>query len=123
MEVKVSIPSTRAAAIAIYASLLANVDWALGLAAQYQQPRGVAQSGKFRTYLANAAAAPLSQNPPLADFAEFRSRVRACMTADEVDPDHPDRLTRKPIRSHARAPARERSIAIWPTWCEMCSQT
>jgi hypothetical protein len=125
MEVKVATPPglvNRADAIVIYTSSLADVDWALGLLAQYQeghrdhflkdlpaatrprlmgvstaaQPEASLKAESFGTYLANTAAAALSQKPPPADFAEFRSRVRARMTADGVDPDHPDRLTRGP---------------------------
>jgi hypothetical protein len=125
MEVKVATPSglvNRADAIVIYASSLADVDWALGLLTEYQkahrdhflkdlpaatrprltgistaaQPEASLKAESFGTYLANTAAAALSQKPPPADFAEFRIRVRARMTADGVDPDHPDRLTRRP---------------------------
>jgi hypothetical protein len=123
MEVKVATPSglvNRADAIVIYASSLADVDWALGLLAKYQeghrghflndlpaatrprmtgvstaaQPEASLKAESFGSYLANTAAAVLHQKPPPADFAEFRSRVRARMTAEGVDPDHPDRLTR-----------------------------
>jgi len=125
MEAKVATPSelsTRADSIVIYANSLADVDWALGRLSEYQavhkdhfladlpaatrprmigvstaaQPAASLKSDSFGSYMANTAAAALSQQPPPADFAEFRKRVRARMTADGVDPDHPDRLTHRP---------------------------
>lgn len=125
MEAKVATPaelSTRADAIVIYAQSLADVDWGLGRLAEYQtahkvhfladlpaatrprlngvstaaQPEASLKADSFGSYLANTAAAAMSQQPPPADFAGFRQRVRALMTADGVDPDHPDRLNRRP---------------------------
>jgi acyl carrier protein phosphodiesterase len=33
--------------------------------------------------------------PPSAPFDEFRARVRSLLQQDGIDPDHPDRLTRR----------------------------
>jgi HopA1 effector protein family len=60
------------------------------------QPAASLKADSFGSYLSMVAKAAMSQQPPPADFAEFRKRVRARMTADGVDPDHPDRLTRRP---------------------------
>ena len=125
MEAKVACPSgleTRADAIVIYSRSLADVDWALERLSAYQaehrdhflkdlpaatrprligvstaaQPSPTLKADSFGMYLAYAAQTAMNQAPPPADFAEFRKRVRALMAADGVDPDHPDRLTRRP---------------------------
>lgn len=114
----------RADSILIYAVSLADVDWCLGRLSEYQathhdhflpdlpaatRPRkgltgvGTAaqparNSDSFGSYLSRTAQAAMHQPPP-SDFAEFRARVRALMTADGVDPDRPDRLSRRP-RAH-----------------------
>jgi hypothetical protein len=124
-EAKVAGPSglqNRADSIVIYSRSLDDVDWALGRLSEYQtahrghfltdlpaatRPRliGVStaaepdpslNSDSFGLYMAHAARAAMRQQPAPADFADFRKRVRAVMTADGVDPDHPDRLTRRP---------------------------
>jgi hypothetical protein len=125
MEAKVAGPEgleTRADSIVIYARSLADVDWGLERLSEYQashrdhflkelpaatrprligvstaaEPAPSLNSGSFGLYLTHAAQAAMSQQPPPADFADFRRRVRAVMTAQGVDPDHPDRLTRRP---------------------------
>ena len=119
VSAKVADPSgleTRADAILIYAGSLADVDWALGRLSEYQashggyflkdlpaatrprltgvstaaEPAASLKSGSFGSYIAHAAQAAMSQQPPPADFAEFRSRVRTVMAAEGADPDHPD---------------------------------
>jgi hypothetical protein len=125
MEAKVATPAglqNRADAIVIYSTSLEDVDWCLSKLSEYQsnhrdhflkdlpaatrprligvstaaQPAQSLKSESFGTYLANTAAAAMKEQPPPADFTDFRKRVRARMTADGVDPDHPDRLTRRP---------------------------
>ena len=125
VEAKLATPSglsTRADSILIYAHPLAAVDRALARLSEYQashagqflkdlpaatrprligvstaaQPVASLKADSFGSYLSMVAEAAMSQQPPPADFAEFRKRVRARMTADGVDPDHPDRLTRRP---------------------------
>jgi hypothetical protein len=38
----------------------------------------------------------MKQQPAPTDFADFRKQVRAVMTDEGVDPNHPDRLTHRP---------------------------
>ena len=123
MESKVAGPSslpTQADSIVIYACSLADVDWAQELLSKYQgshpdyfraelcaatRPRLIgistaaqpgSQSESFGTYLAHTAQSAIKKEPPPAGFSDFRRRVRALMTVEGVDPDHPDRLTRRP---------------------------
>jgi hypothetical protein len=125
LEAKVATPSglvNRADSIVVYSRSLADVDWALGRVAEYQsthrdhflpdlpaatKPRMVGVStaaepaeslkaGSFGTYLANTIGKAMGSQPAPRDFEDFRQRVRSRMKADGVDPDHPDRLTRRP---------------------------
>jgi hypothetical protein len=123
VSTKVAGPSgleTRADSMLIYASSLADVDWALERLKEYQathrdhfldqlpagtRPRltGVSTAAEpensgdsFGSYMARTIQTAMSQPPPPADFADFRKRVRALLTADGVDPEHPDRLTHRP---------------------------
>ncbi len=120
---KVAGPSylpTQMDSMVIYARSLADVDWALVRLSQYQashrdyfrpelcvatRPRliGVSTAAQpsspsesFGTYLVHAAQSAINQQQRPADFADFRSRMRAVMTTEGVDPEHPDRLTRRP---------------------------
>jgi hypothetical protein len=125
IEAKVAGPSglqDRADSILIYTATLSDVDWALSRLSEYQsahrghfldklpagtrprligvstaaQPAASLKADSFGSYLAGTAQAAMQQQPPPADFAEFRKRVRERMKADGVDPDHPDRLTHRP---------------------------
>jgi hypothetical protein len=125
VEAKVATPSglsTRADSILIYLRSLTDVDRALARLAEYQtshagyflkdlpaatrprligvstaaQPVSSLKAESFGSYLSMVAESAMKLQPPPADFAEFRNRVRARMVADGVDPDHPDRLTRRP---------------------------
>jgi HopA1 effector protein family len=125
LEAKVATPSglpVRADAIVIYAGALADIDWSLDRLSEYQtshrdhflkelpaatrprligvstaaQPAASLKSDSFGSYLSDTIRVAMSQQPPPADFADFRSRVHSRMIADGVDPDHPDRLTRRP---------------------------
>jgi hypothetical protein len=60
------------------------------------EPTASLKSGSFGSYLARIAKAASEESPKAADFDTFRNRARTLMIADGVDPDHPDRLTRRP---------------------------
>ena len=125
VEAKVATPDgleMRADAILIYASSLGDVDWALGKLEGYQaqhgghflkdlpaatrprmtgvstaaEPVASLKADSFGSYLTKCVEMAMKSPPAPADFTEFRKRVRAAMSADGVDPDHPDRLTRRP---------------------------
>ena len=112
----------RADAILIYACSLEDVDWALGCLAEYQaehrdhfltdlpaatrprligvstaaEPPAALKSGSFGSYIASVAERAMRTEPAPADFAAFRTRARQLLVKDGVDPDHPDRLSRRP---------------------------
>lgn len=124
-ETKIAGPSglvNRADSILIYACSLADVEWALACLADYQaahpghflpdlpaathprltgvgtaaEPAASLKGGSFGAYLSGVAEKALHTKPAPADFVAFRTSVRQIMRDDGVDPDHPDRLTRRP---------------------------
>jgi hypothetical protein len=113
---------SRADAMLIYACSLEDVAWALGCLADYQaahpdhflpdlpaatrprlkgvstaaEPPAALKSGSFGSYMASVAERAMKARPAPEDFAAFRTRARQIMTDEGVDPDHPDRLSRRP---------------------------
>jgi len=124
-SVKVATPAgleQRADSALIYAASLEDVDWALGRLKEYQsthrdhfltdlpaatrprlvgvstaaEPKSTLHAESFGSYLATAAARAMKRDPKPANFDEFRAIVRAILFVDGVEPEHPDRLNRRP---------------------------
>lgn len=106
--------------IIIYARSLKDVDWCLERLSEYQavhrdyfraeicaatRPRlqGVSTAAQpsipsesFGTYMVKIAELSFNQDPVPMDFNEFKQRVRVNLAKAGVNPDRPDRLTRRP---------------------------
>jgi hypothetical protein len=66
-----------------------------GVATAAEPPQSLG-SGSFGTYLETIVTEVMNGTPPPATLADFKAQVYAKMRVDGIDPNHPDRLSRKP---------------------------